>query len=1207
MKRFLSIDVPLKMRSLVCFLVLLLMAMGTRGVAQTTQGSVFGTVRDASGAAIAGASVTLTNVDEGVSRTATTNAGGNYVFLDAVAAHYTVKVDAPGFESFEASRVALVVRQQLRVDATLRVGAVKQQVVVNGDTVSDIQTDSPTVSGAFTASDAEDLPVNTRASASGTSAAAILGVLPGAQDDQSGVSIQGALPFETDVTIDGITVKNAQGGTWINDAFPSTEAISEIRVDGVLAGAEYGDPGQVVVTTKSGTNHFHGSAFTYYQDNNWNAHAYSYTPYTQPSYHGTTFGGSLGGPVILPHYDGHDRSFFFGDYEGWRFPSQAVLQEVVPTQGMMQGDFSGYTDAQGHAITLRDPYDPTQMWGTKIPSGMISPIAAATLKQFYPTPNIGNPNTYQDGETANWTENVDASKHSDQFDIRGDQYFGSNQKFLLWGKFTWKNFPTISPELLNVPSSTQINTNKVLRVDTNWTITPNLINEGGYGFTRVWGGTSNPFNGTAWTQGENFQGLQNLFFNGIPEMDFQDLQSLTADRLTSLNNSITNVYQDTLLWTRGSHIFKFGGTVSTLGARTPLGFFGADNYGTYAFDLCGTNGSSGCFTGIDFADFLLGIPNGTEYDVVQQDNNGYSVDYEAFAQDEWRANDRLTISYGIRYELHPAYYDKGGDIGNFSPFVPGSGAVVYMDGYQKLLARNYLASANACDPDGVTNTNNATVNGVGCMPVETNSKAGLPKGLRQYPHKRFMPRFGLAYRPFGDDKTAIRAGFGMYDIRLLGSNFYSLTGTIQAATQSYTNALNCTGPNTCAPTYQWPEVYSGSGNGGPTNAYGTDYFGTANSVNWKDPYTYQWNLSVDRYLGQGYALRVSYIGSESHQLVWAPDENTLPFSNTVSAYNQPFTARLFPNWGRINTRATGANDSYNSLQVEASHRLQQGLEFDSTFTWAKNLADNQGPNNGGFAGESGGSRATSILDRAVDFGDVYGTRRLLWNTTGLYQLPIGRGKTFGGNMSRLADSIVGGWEVSTIFTAETGDYLMPYFPAGDGDPSGTGSGLSSSLAGWDPSHRTQYADTVVGANWRSGARTRTLWANPSAFTCPGDSSWKPGFGCYTGAGYNANGTPRYTGPGAASPRPIGRFGNARNGSIEGPGLVNLSAGIDKVFAVTAQTHFRIEGTFTNVLNHTNLGDPVMNLSLPTFGLIEGTNSGYFSGGRTIQVAARFEF
>lgn len=1193
-------------RLYVYFGLLLALMLPAAAWSQVTQGSIIGTVKDSAGAVIPGATVTLTNLDEGVTRTTQSNATGNYAFLDAVAAHYTLTVSAPGFEKFAASNIVLSVRQQLRIDAALAVGAVQQQVTVSGDSVSAIQTDSPTISGTFTADDANNLPVNTRASSSGTSAAAILGVLPGAQSDQSGISLQGALPNQTDVTIDGITVKSAGGGTWINDAFPSTEAISEIRADGVLANAEYGDPGQVVVTTKGGTNHFHGSAFVYYQDNNWNAHAYSATPYTQPSYHGTTFGGSFGGPVMLPHYNGRNKSFFFADYEGWRFPAQAVLSEVVPTQGMMQGDFSGYTDQQGNPITLRDPYT-GQSWGTQVPSGMINPIAVNALKQFYPTPNIGTSlNTYQDGETANWTQNVDASKHSDQFDVRGDKYFGSNQKFLLWGKFTWKNFPVTSSEQLLVPSSTQVNTNKVLRVDTNWSITPSLINEGGYGFTRVWNGSSNPFNGTAWTQAQGFQGLQNLFYNGIPEMDFADLQSLTADRLTSLGNSLTNVYQDTLIWTKGRHTLKFGGTVMTLEARSALGFFGADNYGTYGFDECGSGGSSGCFTGIDFADFLIGIPNATAYDVVSQDNDGTSNHYDFFAQDEWRVNDRLTLSYGLRYELHPGYYDKGGDIGNFDPTAGPQAGIIYMKGYQNLLAQNYLASANACDPDGVTNTNNATVNGVPCMKVEDNDQAGYPIGLKKYPHLRFMPRFGLAYRPFGNDKTAIRAGFGMYNINMLGSSFYSLTGTIQAATQQFSNTLNCTATG-CTPGYQWPQVYAGSGSSGPSNAYGTDYFGTANSVNWKDPYTYQWNLSVDRDLGQGYAIRVSYIGSESHQLVWAPDENAVPFSTTVSAYNQPFSARLFPNWGEINTRATGSNQSYHSLQVQASHRFQRGLEFNSTFTWAKNLADNQGPVNGGFAGENGGARSESILDRHADFGDVYGTRRLLWNTTGLYDLPIGRGKRIGGSMPRIADTVIGGWRLTGIFTAQGGDYLMPYFPGGSTDPSGTGSGLNKSLAGWTPTGRNQYADYATGTSWRSGAKTRTLWANPAAFACPGDPTWKPGLGCYTGAGFNADGTQRFTGPGANHPLPIGRFGNAPNGAIEGPGLVNLSTGLSKAFAITEQMRFQLEGTFTNVLNHTNLGDPNMNLSSPTFGLIQGTNGGYFSGARTAQVSARLEF
>jgi Carboxypeptidase regulatory-like domain len=1176
---------------------------------QATQGSVVGVVKDAKGAVVPGAAITLTNTDEGVSRTTKSNGSGEYAFLDAKAAHYTLSVEVSGFEKFEVKDIALEVRQQLRLDATMTVGTVQQQVEVTGDKVSAIQTESATISGTFTADEAMSLPVNTRASQSGTSAASILGTLPGAQADQSGVSLQGALPYQMDVTVDGVTTLNAQGGGFIPNTFPSSEGISEIRADGILANAEYGDPAQVIITTKGGTNHFHGSAFTYYQDNNWNAHPYFYQPYAQPLFHATTFGGSVGGPVIFPHlYNGHNKSFFFVDYEGWRNPAQTVLSEKVPSTGMLNGDFTGYTTGTGDPITLRNPYTQQPCGQTFTSCGLtVNPIAASALKTFYPAPNIGNPATYVDNTNSNWTQNVDDSAHSNQFDVRGDKYFGSNQKFLLWGKYTQKDFPTSSPKILLIPTSTNINTNKVLKVDTNWTLTPSIINEGGYSFTRAWTGSSNGFNGNAWTTGENFVGLQNLFYNGIPEMDFNNLQSLNADRLTSLSNSLTNSYDDVLIWTKGRHTMKFGADIQTIEAKTPLGFFGADNYGTYGFQQCGSNGSSGCFTGIDFADFLSGIPDGTEYDVVHQDNDGYSIHYHFFGQDDWRVSERLTLSFGLRYELHPGYYDKGGDIGNFDPNTALSGRVIYPQNSANLLAQSFLASANACDPDGVNNTNTATINGAPCMQVEGNETAGFPSGLKKYPHLRFMPRFGVAYRPFGDDKTAIRAGFGMYNVTLLGSNFYSLTGTLQAATQAFANSLtNCTATG-CTPLYQWPQVYAGSGNSGSTTAYGTDYFGTANSINWKDPYTYQWSLSIDRDLGQGYAARISYIGSETHQLVWAPDENTLPFSSTVSAYNQPFSARLFPNWGRINTRYTGANQSYHSLQLNASHRLQHGLQYESTFTWAKNLADNQGPANGGFGGESGGSRATSILDRNVDFGDVYGTRRLRWNTTGLYDLPIGRGKLIGGSMPHIANTVFGGWRLTGIFVAQTGDYLMPYFPSGQGDPSGTGSGLNTSLAGWNPSERTQYADVVAGQSWRTGAKSRTMWANPGAFTCPGDPTWQVGDGCFTGAGFGANGKPLYTGPGANSPLPIGRFGNARNGAVEGPGLVNLSAGLNKAFAITETMKFKIEGTFTNVLNHTNLGDPNMNLSSSTFGLIESPAGADFAGGRTVQVAARFEF
>ena len=1168
---------------------LLALAFGSVGArAQATQGSVIGTVKDPNGSVVVGATVTLTNTGEGTQRTGRTSAEGDYQFLDVKAGQYQIDIVASGFQKWQATGVALGVRQELRLDAKLAVGAVQQEIQVTGENVSAIQTETPTISASFSAADADSLPVNTRASFSGTSAAGILGTLPGVQDDNSGFSLQGALPYQLDVTVDGVTSKDATGGNFLRDTFPSTESISEIRADGVMANAEFGNPAQIVVTTKGGVNTLHGSGFFYYQDSAFDAIPYTYPTTThKASVTGKTFGGSLGGPVVFPHlYNGHNRTFFFGAYEGWRHPAQETIFEVVPTAAMKQGDFSNYSSPG--FTGLRDPVTGTLYPDNKIPAG-ISQIAANTLKQFYPDPNTGNTTSFTDDGNPNYQANVDVSGRSNQFDVRGDQYIGSNQKFLVWGKYTWKDFPTNSKEVLLVPSSQNTHGNRAFKVDTNWTITPSLINEGGFGFTRYTSGQSNSFDGKAWTNSQGWQGLQNLFYNGIPEMNFNHIQSLTADRLTGLSKSLTDDYTDTLIWTKGRHTMKFGMNIQTLQAITPLGFNGSDNYGTYYFN---TSGSVGLFTGVDFADFLLGIPNASFYDVVQQDNNGLSAHYHFFGQDEWRINPKLTLSYGLRYEFHPGYHDRYGDIGNFDPTVPLAGRILYPQGKQALLAQSFLASANACNPDGVTKTNDAIVNGAPCMEVVGNSDAHYPAGLKKVPHLRFMPRFGFAYRPFANDKWAIRGGFGLYQINMLGSSFYSLTGTVQAQTQAFTNSYD---PATHAIGFQWPQIYAGSGGAAGVGGYGTDYFGTANSVNWKDPYTEQWSLSVDHDLGSGYGVRASYIGSATRQLVWAPDENTLPFSNSVSAFDQPHSARLFPNWGRVNTRATGANASYQSFQLEADHRMQAGMEFHSTFTYANAMADNTGPANVGFGGEGGGNRATSILDRHADYGHVYGTRRLRWNTTGLFDVPVGRGRMIGANMSRLADSVAGGWRLSAILTTQSGAYITPYFPSGQADPSGTGSGLTTTAAGWDPSHRNQYADRVSGTSTKPRAQGRLNWINGAGFACPGDETWTAGNPCLTGSG---------SGP---HPLPIGRFGNSPNGVMEGPGLFNLSAGVSKSFLITERLRLRAEGTFTNVLNHTNLGDPSTDLSSPNLGVVESAIKSDFGGARTGQISVRAEF
>src|SRR5580698_5456763 len=290
------------------------------GWAQSTQGAILGSVKDTSGAVVPGALVTLTNLEEGVTRTTKSDAGGDYQFLNAKAGHYTILVAASGFEKWSTTGVELTSRQELRLDVSLTVGAVQQEIVVSGDTVSSIETETNSISAVYSKDDAENLPLNNRASSNGTSGLTIISTLPGVQTEAGQYSLQGGLPFQTEVSVDGITIQNAEGGGPLKDAFPSTEAISEVRTDGVGNNAEFGQPGEVTILTAGGTNKVHGSAFWYHQNAAFDAIPFGAD--SKPHLVGNTFGGEFSGPLVIPHlYNGHDKTFIFGDYEGWRFPN----------------------------------------------------------------------------------------------------------------------------------------------------------------------------------------------------------------------------------------------------------------------------------------------------------------------------------------------------------------------------------------------------------------------------------------------------------------------------------------------------------------------------------------------------------------------------------------------------------------------------------------------------------------------------------------------------------------------------------------------------------------------------------------------------------------------------------------------------------------------------------------------------------------------
>lgn len=1126
---------------LTSLLALSLVAMG-----QSTFGTLLGTVKDSSGSVIPNASVKITNVDENTVRTVQANSNGDYEAVNTKPGRYKIEVTASGFQTFIASEVSLVARQTLRIDATMAAGQVTERVEVSANAGA-ITTETQTISSAFESQKIMNLPANFRAAGS-TSPYILIAALPGVQaDNGNNFSIQGALPSQSQFSLDGISTTNVRGNAPLSQAFPSAESIAEIKVQGVGNSAEYGQVGDVTTISKSGTNEYHATAFWFHQNRALDSKAFG--ALTKPQKIANDFGFSGGGPVKLPWlYDGKDKTFFFGTYEGFRFPRGQTIQNTVPTQAMRNGDFSAEPN-----VTVRDPLTGQPFANNRIPDNRISPISKSFLT-LYPLPNSGATDRLR---VANYIRNSSSSLNSDQYDVRIDHQFTDKQS--VFGRWTWKDVAVDSPNILALPSNTNFDKYKILVVSHNYALRPTLLNEARFGLTLNDSGSAFPFDGRDFTNKLGFQGIgPNFPFNGIPNVGFSgDVSDLTRGRGDSLSQSRTYQFNNNLTWTKGRHTMKYGFDLRWIRAVTALGFIGADNYGNSDFD--------GSFSGNDFADFLLGIPIRTSYAIIQQDNDGRTTHYHFFGQDSFRVNQKLTMEFGLRYEYHPAYIDASGNIGNFDPSVPRTGRVVYPTGKQNLLAPGFLKTFNACPAPAA--------NGAACTPVVSAEEAGLPESLRVVPKLRFLPRFGFAYRPFRDDKTVIRGGVGAYNGTLLGNIFFSLTGTLQSDVREFTN-LTSQG----RPLYQWPQVQSG-GTGISSGQLGTASFRTANDIEYKDPYSLQWNLSVDRYAGFGVGVRVSYIGMKTTQLAWAPDLNQMT-SGTQFAINRPLSDRPFPNWGIIFTRTAGATAFYNALQIEANRRFASGLTFNSTYTWAKNVNDNGGPNSTGFTGETGGGRAADLYNRRAERGNDYATRRHRSISTVVYELPVGRGRQFAKSIHPAVNAVIGGWQMSAIFLAQTGPFLTP--SVGSVDPSGSGSGLS----------RTQHPDRIADGNIDN--RTWFQWFDTNAFVCPGLNT-RVQANCRIGVNP------------ARDAAPIGRFGTAGVGIIRGPGTINLSLGLNKSFNLTERVKLEAGASFTNVANHTNFADPNMTVTSTAFGRITAARGSELGGSRTGQVTMRLSF
>jgi hypothetical protein len=729
----------------------------------------------------------------------------------------------------------------------------------------------------------------------------------------------------------------------------------------------------------------------------------------------------------------------------------------------------------------------------------------------------------------------------------------------MFARFNTKDNPSLGANNLTLPSDT--NSAKFYQgaASWTWTVKPTLLNEFRFGAVYSDSATIFNFDGRGFTNGLNLRDIQrDIFFNGLPSFGITNYTGFSKGR-PGFSVSSNTQFIDNVTWIKGRHTFKTGVDIRRLVGQSALGFTTGNNYGDFSF--------SGNLAGEPFADFLLGTPFQSSIAILSRDNDGRAIHYKTYFQDTVRLTNKLTMDIGVRYELHPGYSDAGLNIANFDRNVPVTGRVIIMSDpkAREFVAPGAAISFNACP--------GAAINGVPCTPIVTAKDAGLPEALRTTYKTQFLPRLGFAYR--ANDKTTMRASYGRYNMILLGSIFFSLTGTVQSDVRNFNN-VGADG----RPIFTLPDTRT-PGSGIRSGAQGTFEFRTANQIDFKPPVMDQWQFSIDRELGRNLGLRLSYIGNKSTHLPWAPDINQMPSSTNF--YSQRTSLdRPFPNWGLIFSRDAGANAVYNSFQAEVNRRFSNGITFTGAYTLAKNLADNAGPNPSGFAGETGGGRVTNSLDRRADRGDVYATRRHRFVSTMVYELPFGKNRKFMSGAGRATDLVFGGWQLSSILTLQSGPFLTPVF-GGAGDPSGSNA----------PSRGAQRPDRI--GNGALDNPTRDGWLDRSAFLCPGRTPGALQFNCAVGAV-----------PGR-DPNPIGRYGNSGVGILTGPGTFGLNAALSKNFQIAERVRLRAEGSFTNAPNWTNLGDPIMDVANNNFGRITGSRGVDFGGGRTGQVSLRLEF
>jgi hypothetical protein len=1109
-----------------CATVLFVLALSTQSAfSQSTFGSIRGIAQDNSGAVLPGTLITLHSIDENTDRTIKADAAGNFVLENVKAGHYTVLGHIEGFADTRLNGITVEARQDLRLNLTLTVAANTTTIEVTS-AADQINTENAAIGDSKDNTQITQLPLNNRATT--TSPLGSLTLSPNVQQDSSGnIALGGASSSMVNFSVDGISTANVRQNGTLQDAYPSQEGISAVKVTAFNNSAEFSQVGDVTFTTKSGTSSWHGSLFEYLQNDALDASPYGFSGKAPKRFN--TFGGSLGGPVSIPHVsDLGGKTFFFADYEGNRRTTAIAQQFLVPTQDERNGNLS----ALGSDVN--------------IPEASITPTAKALLA-YYPLPNVtGQPNY-------NYEHFQSTPATTDGADLRVDQTITSKQS--AYARFSRKNITSDYANPL-LPDDVDSIHNRSLLVSHTYVLSQRLLNEARFGFTNAITTVNFPIEGADAIAQLGLQGVdlsQHPTTHAFPTFNFSAGTNFTPIGRDKTGSTISKTLQfsDNLTYTLGKHTLKGGIDVRRVRYFDTELFLPSDDFGLFTFQPT--------FTGNAFGDLLEGTPTSIFFAVSSPDVGGTATQYSLFAQDEFQLSSKLTLSYGLRWQLLPSFHEDGGNLANFDQH---NNSIVVPNELSSYLTQDNLQASNLAFQQSF-NACNLDYTALPCTNYVTASQDHLPQGLRNTYHFNFQPRVSIAYRPFSDTKTVIRAGFGIYTMTNLGPLSFNNSGNPTSNLHTYANS-EVTDANGTHPLIQFPNTAPASVGvqyGGGSLDQGVD-------PNYRDPQSNQWSVTVERQLGASTSLRVSYVGMHTYRLNITSDLNQIPASTTpysttaASPYVDPRAPYL--NWFSLYNTFNQGKSNYRAFEFEATHRMAHGLYFDANFTQSQNKADNQGDAPSSFAGEV--NYGIPVADRFhIDrnYGNVEGTRRQRFLLTGVYQLPFGAGRAFL-NHNGLLDRALGGWELTNVTLLETGPWLTPSI-SGSYDQSNTNVVNRGAILRPD----------VVSTNYSAG-RSNAHYFNPAAF--------------------------------APTPSGAGRFGNAGVGILEGPGTAAVSLGIGKNIKISEHLKGRFESTFTNVLNHTNFAPPTTQIDNTTaFGVLSAPQTAENAGNRTGQVAFRLDF